>query len=113
MRAGDCPMAAGMPVRVTADGQALDTAPVNKDRSWSAHFLKISGGKWANLLSRHGNTFDKKPGLQGPIDDAFMDRFIIVRPTVKSKWPAVDKWVHAEMGRAIKQWRSQIRGEPI
>ena len=26
-------------------------------------------------------TWRKKPGLQGPIDDAFMDSFIMVRPT--------------------------------
>jgi len=75
--------------------------------------LKVKDGKWAKLDVRYGNTFDKQPGLQGPIDEAFMDRFIIVRPTGKSKWPAVDKWVHAEMERAIKQWRSQFRGEPI
>jgi len=49
--------------------------------------------------------------LQGPIDDAFMDSFIIVRPTGTARHPDVEKWVQAEMARAIQQWRSQFRGE--
>ncbi|MFN7928652.1 MAG: prolyl oligopeptidase family serine peptidase [Blastocatellia bacterium] len=55
----------------------------------------------------------KKHGLQGPIDDAFLDRFIIVRPTGKAKSEAVAAWVQTEMNRAIQQWRSQFRGEAI
>src|SRR5262249_36095961 len=113
MPSGDCPLAQDKPIQVTLDGQKLEAAAAQPDRSWSAHFLKIKDGKWVRLNSRYGHVSGKRPGLQGPIDDAFMERFIIVRPTGKSKWPAVDKWVHAEMERAIKQWRSQFRGEPI
>src|SRR6267142_2469767 len=64
MAAGDCPQLPGMPVKVTVDGQAFDSAPVNKDRSWSAHFLKIKDRKWAKLDSRYGHLWDKQPGLQ-------------------------------------------------
>ncbi len=52
----------------------------------------------------------KKHGLQGPIDDAFLDSFIFVRPTGKAANEAVGSWVAAEMNRAITQWRAIFRG---
>ena len=55
----------------------------------------------------------KTHGLQGPIDDAFMDRFIFVRPTGKSANDTIGAWVDAELNRAIQQWRAQFRGEAI
>ena len=55
----------------------------------------------------------KRNQLQGPIDDAFMDRFIFVRPTGKFANPAIDAWVGTELNRAIQQWRAQFRGEAI
>ncbi|MFO0929958.1 MAG: hypothetical protein U0736_23535, partial [Gemmataceae bacterium] len=53
----------------------------------------------------------KRHGLQGPIDDAFMDSFMIVRPTGKTTG-AVGAWVDAEMKRAIHEWKRHFRGEP-
>ena len=53
----------------------------------------------------------KRHGLQGPIDDAFMDSFVFVRPTGPEKQPAVKKWVKSELDRAIREWRRQFRGE--
>jgi len=55
----------------------------------------------------------KSPGLQGPIDDAFMDRFIHVKPTGQPLHPALGRWTEAEMNRAILQWKKHFRGEPI
>lgn len=55
----------------------------------------------------------KRPGLQGPIDDAFLDRFIMVRPTGKPAHPAIGKWVEAEQQHAIDHWRKQFRGEAM
>lgn len=55
--------------------------------------------------------FEKKHALQGPIDDAFMDAFVFVRPTGKSAHPEVERWVHSEMERAIAQWKIVFRGE--
>jgi hypothetical protein len=55
----------------------------------------------------------KRHGLQGPIDDAFLGRFIIVRPTGKPLHERTEPWVKAEMGRAIREWRRQMRGDAI
>jgi pimeloyl-ACP methyl ester carboxylesterase len=53
------------------------------------------------------NSLRKQHGLQGPIDDAFYDRFIMVQPTHAS--PVVqDRFNHAK-----DEWRSQFRGDPI
>ncbi len=53
----------------------------------------------------------KRHGLQGPIDDAFLDSFVFVSPTGTPLAPAVGKWVEGEEARAIKEWRREFRGE--
>jgi hypothetical protein len=55
----------------------------------------------------------KTHGLQGPIDDAFMDRFIFVRPTDNPLHPKIGAWVKAEMAHAVEHWRRQFRGEAM
>ncbi len=55
----------------------------------------------------------KRNRLQGPIDDAFMERFIFVRPTGKASSEAIAAWVDTALNRAIQQWRAQFRGEAI
>ncbi|HEX3869108.1 MAG TPA: hypothetical protein VHV77_01600, partial [Pirellulales bacterium] len=52
----------------------------------------------------------KRPGQQGPIDDAFLDSFVFVRPTGKGRFASVDRWVEGELQRAIEHWRRQMRG---
>jgi len=59
-------------------------------------------------VSRVGS---QKHNLQGPIDDAFMDSFVFVRPTGKSPRAKVQAWVEQEMARAVEHWRRQFRGE--
>lgn len=53
----------------------------------------------------------KRHNLQGPIDDAFMDSFLFVKPSGKAKHPLVEEWVEAEMTHAAKRWRQQMRGD--
>ncbi len=53
----------------------------------------------------------KRHNLQGPIDDAFMDSFLFVKPSGKAKQPMVEEWVQAEMAHAVKRWRQQMRGD--
>ncbi len=53
----------------------------------------------------------KKHGLQGPVDDAFMDSFIFVRPTGTAANEKAGAWAKAEMERAIEHWRRHFRGD--
>jgi hypothetical protein len=53
----------------------------------------------------------KRPGLQGPIDDAFYDRFLFVLPTRPSGNGVVERWVKREMEYAQKRWQRLMRGK--
>jgi hypothetical protein len=94
------------------DGQKLTGAPVMSDRSWTTHLRKM-GGRWAVVSSSEDPFLRKRHGLQGPIDDAFMDRFVMVRPTGTPMNEMVGGWVASEMARAVEHWRRQFRGEAM
>ena len=53
----------------------------------------------------------KRPGLQGPIDDAFMDSFLMVQPTGTPMSEALGAWTERERKFAAEQWRKQFRGD--
>ncbi|MEM1295806.1 MAG: hypothetical protein AAGH89_10610, partial [Verrucomicrobiota bacterium] len=52
----------------------------------------------------------KKPGLQGPIDDAFMAPFLVVLPTEPSQNPSLQKWLEFESSHFANRWRELMRG---
>jgi dienelactone hydrolase len=110
MPPGSCPLDNTRRPTVTIDDQTIEAAPVLSDRSWTAHFRK-SGDRWAAVASADDGTLAKRHGLQGPIDDAFMSRFVMVRPTGKAAHESVGAWTHGEMNRAVTEWRQMFRGE--
>ena len=83
---------------------------MQSDRSWTAHFRKVDG-KWRAVDSADDGTLRKRHGLQGPIDDAFMDSFLMVRPTGQPLNEKVGAWAQKEMAHAVGHWRKQFRGE--
>ena len=107
--AGLCPLDPTRPVTVTIDGETLSCPPPRSDRSWTAHFRK-QGSTWTQG-SEPEVGLAKRPGLQGPIDDAFLDGFVMVRPTGPALHPATGQWVMSEMLRAQEHWRKQFRGD--
>jgi hypothetical protein len=95
--------------KVTIDDQPVDGPAVAGDKSLRASFHK-AGGKWvAGAPDEAG--LRKKHGLQGPIDHAFMDSFLMVKPTGQSSNEKVGAWAAKEMQHAIDHWRQQYRGE--
>jgi hypothetical protein len=67
---------------------------------------------WRNVTDTKGTLgFGKTPGLQGPIDDAFLSTFVMVRPTGKPEFDKTSAWVDAELKHAITHWRQQFRGD--
>jgi dienelactone hydrolase len=80
-----------------SDGSLSFVAHRTPDKEW------VSGPAPDSLRKRHN--------LQGPIDDAFMDSFIFVRPTGTAANEAVGKWAEAELTRAIEHWRRHFRGD--
>jgi hypothetical protein len=89
---------------------SLEAAPVQSDRSWVSHFRKFDG-KWKLVDKADDGTLRKRHGLQGPIDDAFMDTFVMVKPTGTPINVKVGKWIDGEMNHAVEHWRKQFRGE--
>lgn len=110
MASGFCPLDCSRHPQVSLDGQTIDAPPVMTDRSWTAHFHKRDG-KWAVADSAQDLSLHKRHGLQGPIDDAFMDSFVMVRPTGQPLNEKVGTWTKEEMDHAIDDWRRQFRGE--
>jgi dienelactone hydrolase len=52
----------------------------------------------------------KRPGLQGPIDDAFARKFVCVRGTGEAWNPAIGAWADANLKRFADEWRRHYRG---
>ncbi|HZR21708.1 MAG TPA: prolyl oligopeptidase family serine peptidase [Verrucomicrobiae bacterium] len=111
MAPGFCPLDNTRHPQVILDGQKLEAPDVMSDRSWVAHFRKREG-QWAAVsASSNDASLRKQHALQGPIDDAFMDAFIMVRPTGPPLNEKVGAWATAEMNHAMEHWRRQFRGE--
>jgi dienelactone hydrolase len=106
--AGDCPLDFDRPaVVVTPNGQK-HRLTLASDRSLRVSFHR-NGDAWHRGRRDH-DALRKRHGLQGPIDDAFMDSFIFVRPTGKPWNEQPGKWSAAELDRAIEHWRRHFRG---
>lgn len=108
MPSGWCPLDARQPVTIQIDGQKVAGPRPASDRSWNCPLSK-SGDTW-KAAALPGDTVRKQHDLQGPIDDAFMDGFVFVRPTSKSPSPAFETWMKGELDHAVEHWRRHFRG---
>ncbi len=79
------------------------------DRSWRCPLIRKSG-QWV-MGELPADTLRKRHDLQGPIDDAFMDSFVFVRPSGKTSNTALGDWAAKESQHAIDHWRQHFRGE--
>ncbi|MEY3458969.1 MAG: hypothetical protein RL215_2126 [Planctomycetota bacterium] len=84
------------------------TGPLS-DGSMHIQGHRSTDGKWADGPAP--TMLRKRHGLQGPIDDAFMDSFVFVRPTGTARHELAGKWAAAELERAIEHWRRHFRGD--
>ncbi|MDB6124345.1 MAG: alpha/beta hydrolase: peptidase or carbohydrate esterase [Pedosphaera sp.] len=110
MPGDSCPLERGGKPVVMFDGQEMKGPSVTHDGSWTAHFQKQES-RWKLVKTIDDRKLAKRHGLQGPIDDAFMDAFIMVRPTGEPLNAKVGAWATNERAHAVEQWRLQFRGE--
>lgn len=110
MEAGHCPFPAGRKAKIRINGNTLDLPYPNSDRSLNVSFRKIGGG-WKAIVTPEDGTLRKIQGLQGPIDDAFYDSFLMVTPTGSPLNSTVGEWAAKEQEHAVTHWRRQFRGE--
>ncbi len=90
-------------------GGAQVTLPRLAEPAQSMLFEKREG-KWICAGPVDAALTGKRPGLQGPIDDAFARPFLCVRGTGKAWNPAVAAWSDANLNRFADEWRRHYRG---
>ena len=93
---------------IEIDGDQVAGPTVHSDRSYEIQLVKSSRG-WA--VAEASDAIRKRPGLQGPIDDAFMSSFVFVLPDEADTSSAVGKWVQHEAEHAQVHWRKHYRGD--
>lgn len=99
---------AAVPITVVIDGTTLRGPEVKSDLSWKWELSRHSGS-WKVADNAPG--LRKRPHLQGPIDDAFMDSFLFVLPSGTSPDKTVQGWVERESNHAMIHWRKHFRGD--
>ncbi len=109
MPSGLCPFDPQETRRVIIDGKEVPGPPVGSDKSWDANFFKLGRVWYVGEPADKGPV--KRPGLQGPIDDAFMSSFLVVRPTGKTSNEKVAQWAANELAHFTNEWRRHFRGE--
>jgi dienelactone hydrolase len=107
---GTVPFATATRPQVTIDGKNLTLPAVPDARSLSAGLTKTNG-QW-RLGALPAGQLRKRHRLQGPIDDAFMDSFVFVRPTGTPLTDALGQWEHEQADYAFSEWVHVFRGEP-
>ena len=112
MPSGLCPLQLDGHPTVVIDGDELTGARVRTDRSWKSLFVNALG-RWQAVGRFEFASLAKRPGLQGPIDDAFMDRFLMIRPTGQAMTRLAAQWAEAQLGQALSDWELQLRGKPL
>ena len=105
----------GRAVRVRIDGTAVDVPPPAGER-WRTAFTKQADA-WrldAGHAPGAATSLRKRPGLQGPIDDAFLDAFVFVGPEPgREAASASERLAAEEFTRAKREWRRHYRGDVV
>ncbi len=96
--------------KAVVDGQPLELQAAPLGEIWRARFQKAAG-RWAQATVSSPAGHGKRHGLQGPIDDAFMDSFLMVTPTGMPMNEKAGAWIKAEQDEAIAGWRRFFRGD--
>jgi pimeloyl-ACP methyl ester carboxylesterase len=94
------------PKTLTLDGQAVPLPDPAPDRL----VLAALDGKWSIVNELPGAT-GKRPGVQGPIDDAFTGPFLCVVGTGKPHHQAMHQAALAQLDRFRLEWSKWMRGE--
>lgn len=103
----------GEQIRLGGDTYDLATAA---DASLPVVLFEQRGDRWGLMdylssLGELGRNFSvKRPGVQGPIDDAFTDSFLCVRGTGDPWSPALAAYSNWSLDRFAREWDKYMRG---
>ena len=96
-------------LRLVIDGQELDGPAVIQGKPSVTYWSKRAD-KWEEADTEPEEVC-KRPGLQGPIDDAFTSSFLFVLPSRPCRHGNVQRFVDREVTFARETWRRVMRGE--
>ena len=105
---GLAPFEPGTKPALKIDTDTVQLPPVRSDKSLTVGLVR-HGKTWKTGTL---NGLRKMHGLQGPIDDAFMDAFVFVAPMGRPLSEATGTWTREQMDYAISEWIHFFRGEP-
>ncbi len=91
---------------IKIDGQTLSVKPqpsITLERSPQG--WRVAKASWPGLHKTHA--------LQGPIDDAFLEPFLVVRPTGTPWNESVNQQALRSMARFNRLWARYFRGHPL
>jgi pimeloyl-ACP methyl ester carboxylesterase len=96
----------GHAAEIEIDGQTLRVKPA------PAIALEKNGGVWRVAHSTQWSGLHKTHALQGPIDDAFLDPFLLVRPTGTPWNELANRQALATLSRFESLWARHYRAHP-
>jgi hypothetical protein len=102
----------GAKPRLRVGGQDVSLPVRDGEAAGRPVVVGLRDGRWAYLGTLGQVALDgKRPGLQGPIDDAFTAPFLCVRGTGKAWNPAVQAWADANLKRFAYEWARYFRSD--
>ena len=104
------PLLPTIPRRISVGGSELERLALIKADS-TGIVIAREDGKW-QIAGEVGRVplSGKRPGLQGPIDDAFTSSFLCVRGTGQPWHPGVQAYSDASLARFADEWQRYFRG---
>ncbi len=89
-----------------ASGAVIDGQNV----TWGSGRWEKVGGNWQPAATPAAG-LRKRPGLQGPMDDALSSAFLVVLPSKPCANPLAERWVKFETAHFAQFWREVFRGQ--
>ena len=99
--------AEGIEIGLEIDGERFLVVDQEDRRGFQCDLARVEQ-QWVQLES--DLALRKRPGLQGPIDDAFCDRFLFVLPSRPARHGIVQRWLDREIRYSKSRWARLMRG---
>ncbi len=113
INAGGLPKNRPAVLDVNIDGQTVRASPKNFQSTEGQKLLalELMDGHWRLEASASPVALRKVPDLQGPIDDAFMEPFVVVPPDSRSSSSEREAFYKRELEYTVRRWRQVFRGD--
>ena len=91
--------------KLRIDGHPLEIA---RESAGEVPAFELANGGWKT--GGPDEALAKRPGMQGPIDDAFLSSFLVVLPSNRSEHERVQAWLDFELEHFASRWQALFRG---